>query len=142
MFQVQCFREKPIADVARQYVQAGRYYWNSGIFVWKTRTILDALQRFEPEMYARLTTIAQSLGTDRFASTLTREFHAIQGKSIDYAVMEHYDNVAVIEAPFEWDDLGSWRALARLYGTDCARQHTRRQKPRRTNYQLDHPLHP
>jgi mannose-1-phosphate guanylyltransferase len=119
VFQIQCFREKPSADVARQYVQAGRYYWNSGIFVWKTRTILDALQRFEPEMYARLTTIARSLGTDHFASTFAREFDAIQGKSIDYAVMEHYNNAVVIEAPFEWDDLGSWRALARLHGTDA-----------------------
>ena len=120
VFQVQCFREKPGADTARQYVQAGRYYWNSGIFVWQVRTILEALQRFEPDMHARLTTIAQALGTDRFASTFSREFAAIRGKSIDYAVMEHYDNVVVVEAPFAWDDLGSWRALARLHGTDAA----------------------
>jgi mannose-1-phosphate guanylyltransferase len=119
-FQVQCFREKPSADVAREYVQAGRYYWNSGIFVWQVRTILEALQRFEPDMHARLTTIAETLGTDHFASTFSREFDAIRGKSIDYAVMEHYDNVVVVEAPFAWDDLGSWRALARLHGTDAA----------------------
>ena len=120
VFQVQCFREKPSADIARQYVQAGRYYWNSGIFVWRARTILAALQRFEPDMHARSTTIAQAVGTDRFAATFSREFDAIRSKSIDYAVMEHYDNVVVVEAPFAWDDLGSWRALARLHGTDAA----------------------
>lgn len=110
VFQVRCFREKPNAAVAQQYVQAGRYYWNSGIFVWQARTILEALQRFEPDMHARLTTIAESLETDRFPATFHHEFAAIRGKSIDYAVMEHYDNVVVIEAPFAWDDLGSWRA--------------------------------
>ena len=78
-----------------------------------------ALRRFEPEMFAHLQAIADSLGTDHFTATLAREFAAIVGKSIDYAVMEHYDNVVVIEAPFEWDDLGSWRALARLHGADA-----------------------
>lgn len=117
-FRVQSFREKPKGEVARQYVEAGRYYWNAGIFVWKARTILAALERFEPAMHARLMTIAQSFGSDDFPEVFARQFAAIAGKSIDYAVMEHYDDVAVIEAPFEWDDLGSWRALARLHGTD------------------------
>lgn len=119
VYQVKCFREKPTAAVAQQYVAAGSFYWNSGIFLWKAQTILDALQRFAPEMHARLTTIARALATREFSSTLEREFTAIVGKSIDYAVMEHYENIAVIEAPFDWDDLGSWRALARLQGTDA-----------------------
>ncbi len=119
MFRVRSFREKPRADLARQYVEAGTYYWNAGIFVWKARTILEALQRLEPAMAAHLATIARSFGTDSFPATFEREFTAIAGKSIDYAVMEHYEHVAVIEAPFEWDDLGSWRALARLHGTDA-----------------------
>jgi mannose-1-phosphate guanylyltransferase len=119
VFQVQSFREKPSADVARAYLQAGRYYWNSGIFVWKAATILEALQRFEPAMYAHLATIARSSGTADYAETLAREFTAIAGKSIDYAVMEHYEHVVVVEAPFQWDDLGSWRALARLHGSDA-----------------------
>jgi mannose-1-phosphate guanylyltransferase len=119
VFQVKRFREKPSASVAQAYVAAGSFYWNSGIFLWKARTILEALRRFAPEIYVRLNTIAQSLSTGDFSTTLEREFTAIVGKSIDYAVMEHYDKIAVIEAAFEWDDLGSWRALARLQGTDA-----------------------
>jgi mannose-1-phosphate guanylyltransferase len=118
VFQVQRFREKPSADVARQYVAAGNFYWNSGIFVWKARTILDALKEYEPEMFGHLAAIAAAIGTPRFADTLAGQFAAISGKSIDYAVMERYDRVAVIEAPYNWDDLGSWRAMARLHGAD------------------------
>jgi len=118
-FRVERFREKPTADVARQFLAAGCYYWNSGIFVWRARTILDALRSLEPAMHTHLIEIAESFGTSEFAETFARQFAAIAGKSIDYAVMEHYDNVVVIEAPFAWDDLGSWRALARLRGADA-----------------------
>jgi len=112
------FREKPKAEVAEEYLASGRFYWNSGIFVWKAKTILQALRDFEPAMYEHLETIAESLGSEAFQATLEREFAAIGGKSIDYAVMERHDDVAVIEVPFEWDDVGSWRSLDRTRGTD------------------------
>jgi len=117
-FRVQMFREKPTAEIAEQYLASGNFYWNAGIFVWRARTILDALSEFEPEMYQRLQVIADSMGTDSFATTLQREFAAIEGKSIDYAVMERYDDVAVIEVPFRWDDVGNWRSLAHMRGSD------------------------
>jgi mannose-1-phosphate guanylyltransferase len=115
---VHLFREKPSADVAAQYVASGNFYWNSGIFVWKARTILQALRRFEPAMLRHLETIVESLETDAFEPTLEEEFAAIEGKSIDYAVMERYDDVVVLEASFDWDDMGSWRCLTRMRGTD------------------------
>lgn len=118
VFRVRQFREKPDAQQARKYCASGNYYWNSGIFVWQARTILDALERYEPEMHSHLTAIADAHGCDTFGAVIEREFAAIQGKSIDYAVMEHYANVLVIEAPFQWDDVGSWQALARMHGTD------------------------
>ena len=117
-FQVSRFREKPSAEVAEEYLETGRFYWNSGIFVWRARTILDALAKFEPEMFSHLEAIGEAIGTSDYATVLDREFSAIHGKSIDYAVMEQYDDVVVIEAPYEWDDVGSWQALARLRGTD------------------------
>ena len=118
VYRVSRFREKPKAEQAREFVAAGNYYWNSGIFVWKAQTILDALATHEPEMHKRLSAIASAIGTDEYASTLEREFAAIQGKSIDYAVMEHATDVLVIEAPFAWDDVGSWQAIARLNPAD------------------------
>ncbi|MEM7784808.1 MAG: UTP--glucose-1-phosphate uridylyltransferase, partial [Planctomycetota bacterium] len=113
------FREKPDAQTAQQFLDSGNFYWNAGIFVWKVQTILDAIQKFEPEMHVHLQNIADSIGTDQFQATLQSEFSAIEGKSIDFAVMEHYDNVLVVEAPFQWDDLGNWSAMPRLLGTDA-----------------------
>ena len=117
-FKVDQFREKPDRATAEQYLASGNFYWNSGIFLWRASTILDALAQNEPEMHAHLMAIATSMGSDSFDETLEREFTAIKGKSIDYAVMEKYTNVVVIEAPFQWDDVGSWQALSRLHDPD------------------------
>jgi mannose-1-phosphate guanylyltransferase len=117
-FEVKRFREKPARSVAEEYLASGNFYWNSGIFVWKARTIIDALETYEPEMCGHLEVISNHLGKPDFAAVLDREFTAIRGKSIDFAVMEHYLNVAVIEAPFSWDDVGSWQAIARSLGAD------------------------
>lgn len=118
VYQVERFREKPDAQTAAEYLASGRFYWNSGIFVWKARTILDALAEHQPSMYGRLQRIADAADTPDFDRVLATEFAAIEGISIDYAVMEHAAEVLVIEAPFDWDDLGSWQSLARLRGTD------------------------
>jgi mannose-1-phosphate guanylyltransferase len=117
-FVVNSFKEKPFAEAARQYLESGEYYWNSGIFVWRARTILDALRSRQPEMLAHLEAIVAAWDTPERNAVFNREFTAIKPISIDYAVMEHAADVAVIEAPFEWDDLGGWQSLARLAGTD------------------------
>lgn len=117
-FRVARFREKPDLETARGYLEAGRFSWNSGIFVWKAQRILDELRQFEPAMSERLAALAESIDTAQFEGALKREFAAIEGKSIDYAVMERAEEVLVVEAPFDWDDVGSWRALARLKGVD------------------------
>ncbi|MEK6248371.1 MAG: sugar phosphate nucleotidyltransferase, partial [Planctomycetales bacterium] len=104
--------------VAKEYLSAGNFLWNSGIFVWKATTIIDQLQRHQPEMLGHLRTISEAHGTTEFDKVFQQEFTAIEGISIDYAVMEHADDVVVIEAPFDWDDVGSWPALGRLLGAD------------------------
>jgi len=117
-FVVKRFVEKPKVDVAREYVASGNFYWNSGIFVWSAQTILNALEQHEPAMHGHLMAIADTIGTPEFDATFASEFAAIEGRSIDYAVMEKAEEVAVVEAPFGWDDVGSWKALERLRGTD------------------------
>ncbi len=117
-FKVQRFQEKPDATTAKMYVDSGEYYWNSGIFVWHASTILDALRERQPEMMKHLEAIVAAWDTPQSAKVFASEFAAIKPISIDYAVMEHATDVAVIEAPFEWDDLGGWQSLARLAGTD------------------------
>lgn len=119
VYHVDRFREKPDAKTAAGYLESGTFFWNSGIFLWKARTILDALAEHQPEMYQRLQRIAAAADSPQFGEVLTREFEAIKGVSIDFAVMEHATDVLVIEAPFDWDDVGSWQALARLRESDA-----------------------
>lgn len=113
VFHVRRFREKPPRKLAEEFLAQGGIYWNCGMFVWKAQTILAALRERQPEMHERLERIVQALGTPSFQEVLARQFTAIGAISIDYAVMEDAKDVLVVEAPFEWDDLGSWQALGR-----------------------------
>ena len=118
-YEVRQFHEKPAAARAREYCDSGRFFWNSGIIVWKAKTILADLEREVPQMREHLAKIGDAIGTNDFDHVLQTEFEAIEGVSIDYAVMESAKNVVVVEAPFDWDDLGSWGAMSRLRGEDA-----------------------
>ncbi len=117
-YQVKKFHEKPRVDVAQEYVASGRFYWNAGIFVWKARTILEAIREFVPALAEHLERIANAADSPEFLKILRSEFAAISPISIDYAVMERATNTIVLEAPFQWDDVGNWRALERILARD------------------------
>lgn len=119
VYRVQAFREKPAADLAEQFLAAGDYYWNSGIFVWKTATILAALQKRQPPLHAAVQRIAAAWPTPERETVLRREYEALERLSIDYAVMEGASDVLAIQAPFRWDDVGSWLALERMHPQDA-----------------------
>jgi mannose-1-phosphate guanylyltransferase len=118
-WRVASFREKPNRERAEEFLAAGRFYWNSGIFVWKAATILAALERFEPSIARSLDRLKSAVRTADWASALAAEFPQMKSISIDYAVLERADNVCVLEAPFEWDDVGSWEALGRRREPDA-----------------------
>ena len=119
-FNVKGFKEKPSRDVAESFLKEGCYFWNSGMFVWKARTILDNIAKFEPEIGAAFDAIAKSwdASPDRRQKVVTERFTSMKSISIDYAVMERSDKVCVVEATFEWDDIGSWTSLERLLKQD------------------------
>ena len=117
-FRVASFREKPDRETAEEFLEAGCYYWNCGIFVWRADAILQALGAQQTNIARRLETLKSSLGTPEEDAVLQREFPEMTSISIDHGVLEHAENVAVVEAPFQWDDVGSWHALERLLGTD------------------------
>eukprot|EP00913_Durusdinium_trenchii_P028493 g26721.t1 len=117
---VNSFREKPDLETAGQYVEAGTFLWNCGIFVWRADAVLKALEQFEPEIHTRLLRMAASIGGDRWSDVLADEFPEMKKISIDYAVLERASDVVVVEAPFGWDDVGSWESLPRLLGADDA----------------------
>ncbi len=118
-FRVQAFREKPSVALAEQLLATGEYYWNAGIFVWKAAAILKALQENQPQLYGAVQAIADAWETPRRAEVFEREYTALGKISIDYAVMERAKNVLVVEAPYRWDDVGSWLALERLHPQDA-----------------------
>ncbi len=112
------FREKPRVEIAEEYLRSGKYYWNCGIFCWKASTIVDLLKQHEPEIHAALMKIAAAYQSGNAADVIAAEFPKMKSISIDYAVLERAGQVAVVEAPFQWDDVGSWLAVPRLNGTD------------------------
>jgi mannose-1-phosphate guanylyltransferase len=108
------FVEKPDFDTALGYVNSGQFRWNGGMFVWNFVTITEGLLKHQPEMYAacqRWFKVADHPA--RLAKALARDYPEVKKVSIDYALMEHAQNVVVADGTFAWDDLGSWNALAR-----------------------------
>jgi mannose-1-phosphate guanylyltransferase len=119
VYQVRGFREKPTADLAERFVASGEYYWNSGIFVWKAATILAALRERQPGIHAAVARIADAWPTPRREEVLRREYEGLERISIDFAVMEHAKEVLVVQAPYRWDDVGSWLAVERMHPQDA-----------------------
>jgi mannose-1-phosphate guanylyltransferase len=119
VYRVQGFREKPRADVAERFVSSGEYFWNSGIFVWKVRTILAALRDNEPKIYGAVQRIAEGWSTPQRERVFQKEYEALAKISIDFAVMERAREVLVVQAPFRWDDVGSWLAVERMHPQDA-----------------------
>jgi mannose-1-phosphate guanylyltransferase len=109
------FCEKPNRQTAETFCQSEKFYWNAGIFIWKAETILKLLHRFEPEIGNLLDKIADALGTPKESCITEESFQKMKSTSIDYAVMERAETIVVVEATFDWNDVGTWSALDRLY---------------------------
>src|SRR5262245_50406585 len=104
VFRVQAFREKPSLEVAQSMLESGQYYWNSGLFIWKARTILDQLRVNQPTLAAAVERIAKAWKTPAREQVLAKEYEGLTRISIDFAVMEKAKEVLVVAAPFRWDD--------------------------------------
>jgi mannose-1-phosphate guanylyltransferase len=105
------FREKPDAPTATNFLEAGCYRWNSGMFAWSVSTIMKAFEEHAPELAKGADIIRDAITQDDFERKLKIQYELFEKISIDYAVMEKVDNVVVAECTFDWDDVGSWTAL-------------------------------
>ena len=123
-YRVRRFVEKPDPETARAYVDSGEYAWNSGMFVWSARRILEAFDRFRPQLAALARSWAAEPDDASFAAALARDFPALEKISIDYAVMEKAPNVVMCRGTFAWDDVGSWPALEAHLPLDGAKNAT------------------
>ncbi|MEZ6188823.1 MAG: mannose-1-phosphate guanylyltransferase [Planctomycetota bacterium] len=118
-YRAAAFEEKPDLETAQGYVQGGQHYWNSGIFVWSAETVLAGLAAHLPETHAALQRIAQAWSTPERDAVLHREYEALEKISIDYALLEKSQGkIVVLEADFEWSDVGAWSALSEVFGQD------------------------
>jgi mannose-1-phosphate guanylyltransferase len=109
--EVKQFREKPTLELAKEFVAAGNFYWNSGIFIWKASTILSSLKEFTPELYNLFSIDNGFYNTISEQEKINLCFEKCEDISIDYAVMEQAKNVDVVLATFDWSDLGTWGSL-------------------------------
>jgi len=117
-FSVDAFREKPDEKTAKEYLEAGQYLWNSGMFVWKAGTILANLAKFLPEASEPLAIIKADWDSPDQQQTLQKYFIKLPKISIDYAVMEKADMVNAIKLDCQWLDMGSFAALADVISSD------------------------
>ena len=115
---VKRFTEKPNSETAAEFLKAGNYYWNSGMFLWGSSTLANALTEHLPKTAAVLEKIAADYGTNKFAASFRRLYPKCENISIDYAVLEprsakgeNESNIFCLRADFGWNDLGSWTAL-------------------------------
>ncbi len=119
-FKAERFVEKPHFDQAVEYLNSGHHRWNAGMFIWSFVTVTQGLEKHQPEMAAACQRWFKAAGTSsKLAKVLAKEYPEIKKISIDFALMEHAQNVVVADGSFEWDDLGSWTALARHIKPDA-----------------------
>ncbi len=111
IFKAEKFVEKPNFETAQKYLDSGNYFWNSGMFLWKTKTIIDKFKKYVPDDFRRIMKIKESVRAGNYAEVLEKEFPNMDKNSIDYAIMENEPDVAVIPVDLEWSDVGSWTAL-------------------------------
>ena len=118
IFKVVEFREKPDLKTAGEFLKEGEYYWNSGMFVWTTNCIEEAFKEYMPKLYHALKIIDNSLSSSHRDQVIKEEYEKLENISIDYGVMERAENVSVVEGLFDWNDVGSWLALEKVYEKD------------------------
>ncbi len=116
---VESFVEKPDLERAKKYLASDDYYWNSGMFIWKTTTILTEFERQMPELFASLESLGKKYGKAGYEAFLAETWEKIVPQTIDYGIMEHAQHVAVIPAEgLEWSDVGSWDSLFEIIPAD------------------------
>ncbi len=105
------FREKPNYETAKAFLDAGNFLWNGGIFIWSTQAIIEAFDTFQPQMKALFQQGMEVYNTPKEADFIQENYANAENISIDYAVMEKAQNVYVLPATFDWNDLGTWGQL-------------------------------
>lgn len=108
---VKTFTEKPGLELAELFCKSGDFLWNSGVFIWKAATVLNAFKMYLPEMYDAFEKIKTPLDSDKGKREIQKIYATLQMISIDHGILEKAENVYVIPSSFGWSDLGTWKSL-------------------------------
>ena len=108
---VKCFTEKPNLELAQTFLQCGEFFWNSGIFIWKVKSIIEAFEKYLPEHHMLFMGVHRALGTAAEQNVVEMAFAECRAISIDYGIMEKADNVYVRCGEFGWSDVGTWGSV-------------------------------
>ena len=119
-YSVRRFAEKPTTAEATVYLKQGTFYWNAGIFIWPAEVLLEEARRYLPEHADKLTALAQRWGQSDFDQQMAAVYGRLERVSIDVGVMERTSRAAVVEANFQWSDLGGWMALGDMLEAEIA----------------------
>lgn len=117
-YKVKTFTEKPVLEVAVKFVESGEFLWNSGMFIWRADALVAAFKEYAPDINDCFDAPPATYNTDKEVKFIHHAYRNCIGKSIDYAIMEHANNVYVIPADFGWSDLGTWLSLWQLQPKD------------------------
>ncbi len=123
VYKVIRFHEKPDNQKAIEYLERGNFLWNSGIFVWKNRTIKSAFLKFLPEDYMKISILKEHIGKDFFEKKIEEVYKDIKSISIDKGILEKAENIYVIPSDFQWSDIGSWESLYNIFPKDEMENH-------------------
>lgn len=110
IYKVKTFTEKPNLELAKTFLASGDFLWNSGIFIWKLNCIIEAFQKYLPEMYELFTAEEDKLNTEEEPAAIDTLYALCTNISIDFGIMEKANNVYVIPSSFGWSDLGTWNS--------------------------------
>ncbi len=117
-FQARRFVEKPDVKTAESYLRHGNYCWNSGMFVWAVPTFEKALKDHAPKLAAMTGRLSQVKDVDELHRKLSEEYEPLERISVDYAIMEKFDNILMANGVFSWDDVGAWPAIENHFECD------------------------
>ena len=115
---VKCFTEKPNLELAQTFFECGEFFWNSGIFVWSVKAIVEAFKKYLPEHHSLFSAKLDDLSTERESEAIEQVFSECKAISIDYGVMEKAENVDVRCGDFGWSDVGTWSSVYQLSEKD------------------------
>ena len=105
------FREKPDYETAKSFLDQGNFLWNAGIFMWSVKSVVSAFKNNQPELYSLFESGYSSYNTEKEDTFIKENYPKAENISVDYALMEKSNNVYVIPATFDWNDLGTWGSL-------------------------------